>query len=82
MIKHSMKTGNKMRMTTCMAGDNQRSQNNGLGMPKHILLFMKSSKLAFVTEFQVGISDMSDMKEHFLAKKTINLLIISHQENY
>ena len=43
---------------------------------------MKSSKLATVTEFRVRISDMSDMDEHFLTKKTIDLLIISHQENY
>ena len=65
-----------------MAGDDQRCQNNELGMPNHILLFMKSSKLATVTEFRVRISDMSDMDEHFLTKKTIDLLIISDQENH
>ena len=76
------KTGKTRCMTTCMAEDNQRCQNNELGTPKHILLFMKSSKLASVTEFRVGISDMLDMDEHFLTKKNIDLLIISDQENY
>ena len=39
MIKHSTKTGYKRRMTTCMAGNNQRSQNNELGMPKHPFVY-------------------------------------------